>query len=268
MTSRVATRTLAALLAAACCAPVAMAADKPAAAAPAAAAETATRGVSAQADRLLHEMGAYLAAAPEFTFSADVTFDHLLPTGQKLQFGATETVGVRRPDRVYVDWQSDLGERRFWYDGKTLTITDPATPFYAEETAPKTIDETLALVETKLGFAPPLGDFLQSDPYKALRTDVRYGIYLGTSEVAGRECHSLAFVNKQIDWQIWIDTGPQPTPCKLVITYLTRPGQPQFSAVFSDWNFAPRIAPESFTADLAPGSTKVPFKLQTAEGKK
>lgn len=266
MTSRIATRTLTALLAAACCASAAMAADAPAT--PAAAAETPARGIAASADRLLREMGSYLAAAQEFTFSADVTFDHVLPTGQKLQFAAREDVGVRRPDQVYVDWQSDLGERRFWYDGATLTITDPATPFYATEPAPHTLDEALALVEAKLGFAPPLGDFLQSDPYKALRTGVRYGVDLGTSEVAGRECRSLAFVNNQIDWQIWIDTGPRPTPCKLVITYLTRPGQPQFSAVFADWDFAPRIAPESFTADLAPGAMKVPFKIQTAEGQK
>jgi hypothetical protein len=222
--------------------------------------------VAPEADRLLREMGAYLGAADAFTFSADVTFDHVLPTGQKLQFAAVEDVGVERPNRVYVDWQSDLGDRRFWDDGATVTLTDPATPFYAQEPAPGDLDAALAMIETRLGFSPPLGDFLHADPYRTLRDGVRYGVYLGTSEVGGRECHSLAFVDSRIDWQIWIDTGPRPTPCKLVITYLTRPGKPQFGAVFSDWDFAPRIAPARFVADLDPGAVKVPFKIEPAAG--
>ena len=49
----------------------------------------------------------------------------------------------------------------------------------------------------------------------------------------GRSCRTLAFVEKDIDWQIWIENGPQLTPCKLVITYKTQPAQPQFTAVFT-----------------------------------
>ena len=107
-----------------------------------------------------------------------------------------------------------------------------------------------------------MGDFLYADPYQALHAGVRYGVYVGTSEVAGRECHSLAFVDNQIDWQIWIDAGPRPTPCKLLITYLTRPGKPQFSATFTDWDFSPHIAESRFVADLPPGAEKIPFKLE------
>jgi hypothetical protein len=213
-----------------------------------------------RADRLLQAMGAYLAGAEEVTFSADVTFDHVLPTGQKLQFAAVEDVAVARPNRVRVDWRSDLGERQFWYDGTTVTVADPATPFFAEAPAPETLDATLAMAETELDFAPPLADFLLDDPYQALRAGIRFGVDLGSSEVAGRECDSFAFVGDEIDWQIWIDSGPRPTPCKLLITYTTRPGKPQFSAIFTDWNFAPRIAPETFQAALPPRAQKIPFK--------
>jgi hypothetical protein len=90
-----------------------------------------------------------------------------------------------------------------------------------------------------------------------VRGNVQFGIYLGTADVNGRRCHSLAFVEKDIDWQIWIDTGPQLTPCKLVITYKAQPAQPQFSAVFTDWNFSPRIAGPVFTAQL--GATYFTF---------
>lgn len=244
-------RVLALAFSAACCAGAATA--QQAGAAPV---------VAARADALLRTMGDYLGSAEEFAFSADVTFDHVLPTGQTIQFSAVEDLGVQRPNRVFADWRGDLGTRRFWYDGSQVTLVDPATPFHAVEPAPDTIDAMLDMIGRDLAFTPPLADFLHADPYGALRADVRYGAYLGVAEVAGEECHHLAFTGDQIDWQIWIDAGPRPTPCKLVISYLTRPGKPQFSATFTDWNFAPHLAATSFAADLPPGSRAIPFRRE------
>jgi hypothetical protein len=136
----------------------------PAPAAPAATTNVPAPAIAEQADRLLKEMGAYIGSANEFTFHADVTFDHVLPSGQKLQFSAAEEVVLKRPSGVYVEWNSDLGGRRFWYDGKSVTLYDPATPFYASEAAPPAIDNMLDQLVPKLDFAPPLADFLYHDP--------------------------------------------------------------------------------------------------------
>ena len=106
---------------------------------------------------------------------------------------------------------------------------------------------------TQLGFSPPLSDLLYRNPYRSLRGNLQYGFDLGLNDVAGRSCHTLGFVEKDIDWQIWIDPGPQLTPCKLVITYKTQPSQPQFIAVFTDWDFAPRIAAAVFTPECRRG---------------
>jgi hypothetical protein len=215
--------------------------------------------ISPQAAELLKQMGAYIASANEFTFHADVTFDHVLPSGQKLQYEADEDVALQRPDRLYVEWTGDLGDRRFWYDGKSVALYDPSTPFYATQSAPPAIDEMLKKVISQLGFSPPLADFLYHDPYHAVANNIQFGLYLGTGEVNGRQCESLAFVEKDVDWQIWIETEPRVIPCKLVITYKTQPSQPQFSAVFTDWNFSPRIAESVFTPILPPDTEKVPF---------
>jgi hypothetical protein len=199
--------------------------------------------VAEAADELLKRMGAYIGSAQEFTFHAAITFEHVLPSGQKVQYEATEDVALQRPGGLYVGWSGDLGDRQFWYDAKTVSLYDPSTPFYASAPAPSDIDAMLDKAVKDLGFSPPLADFLYSDPYHAVRDNVQFGIDLGVTDVNGRQCRSLAFVEKNIDWQIWIDTGPQLTPCKLVITYKTQPSQPQFGAVFTDWNFSPRIAP-------------------------
>jgi hypothetical protein len=216
--------------------------------------------VAEQADRLLRQMGAYIGSAPQFTFHADIAFDHVLPSGQKLQFSAAEDVALQRPNRLYVEWTGDLGDRQFWYDGTSVTLYDPATPFYATAAAPAELDGMLEKLVPQLDFSPPLADFLYSDPYSTVRGNIQYGLDLGLNQVNGRSCHTLGFVEKDIDWQIWIEDGPQLIPCKLTITYKTRPSQPQFSAVFTGWDFAPRIAASVFTPALPAGVSKIEFQ--------
>ena len=228
------------------------------------AANAAAPVVTDQADRLLRQMGEYVGSAEQFTFHADVTFDHVLPSGQKLQYSASEDVALQRSGRLYIEWSGDLGDRQFWYDGKSVTLYNPATPFYATDAAPPDIDAMLDKVLSQLGFAPPLADFLYSDPYRAVGGNLQYGFDLGMTDVNGRSCHALAFVEKDIDWQIWIDGGPQLIPCKLVISYKTQPAQPQFTAMFTDWDFAPRIAAPVFTQELPAGLQQIPFETVSA----
>src|SRR5579872_1034915 len=99
--------------------------------------------VAPDAELMLKQMAAYIGSAEQFTFQADITFDHVLPSGQKLQFSALEEVALQRPNGLYVDWSGDLGERQFWYDGKSITLYDPASPFYASQPAPADIDAML-----------------------------------------------------------------------------------------------------------------------------
>jgi len=116
--------------------------------------------VAVEADRLLKDMGAYIGSAEQFTFHADITFDQVLPSGQKLQFSAVEDVALKRPERLYVEWNGDLGARQFWYDGKSVTLHAPGAPFYARQTAPPEIDGMLDGLVSELNFAPPLVDCL------------------------------------------------------------------------------------------------------------
>jgi hypothetical protein len=220
--------------------------------------------VEERADRLLKQMGAYIGSAEQFTFHADITFDHVLPSGQKLQFSAIENVALKRPNGLYIEWSGDLGDRKLWYDGKTATIYDSDTIFYGADAAPPAIDDMLDKLIKQLNFTPPLVDFLYSDPYKSVRGTVQYGFSTSETQINGRSCRGLAFVEKHIDWQIGIDAGPQSVPCKLVITYKNNLSLPQFSAVFSDWDFAPRIAASIFTPDVPPGTQGIPFATVTA----
>ena len=89
---------------------------------PAAPAKDAAPVIAQQADRVLKEVGAYIGSAQQFTFHADISFDHVLPSGQKLQFSAAEEVVLKRPGGLYIEWNGDLGARQFWYDGKSVSL--------------------------------------------------------------------------------------------------------------------------------------------------
>ena len=215
--------------------------------------------VDPQADRLLREMGDYLKSAQQFSFQAEITFDDVLPSGQKIQFGATEDVAVRRPGSAYVEYRGDVGSRRFWYNGETITLYDPGHNFYASEKVPPKLDEAINHLMKEFGFSPPLSDLLYSDPYQVLREKVQFGIYVGLSEINGIRCHHLAFVEKYIDWQIWIEDRKELLPHKILITYKTMPGTPQFTAVLSDWDFTTRLADALFAAAVPAGAQKIQF---------
>ena len=115
---------------------------------------------------------------------------------------------------------------------------------------PAVIDDALDHLMEKYGFSPPLVDFIYQDPYNTLIENVEFGFYVGLHNVDGIRCHHLAFVQKNIDWQIWIEDGKQMVPRKLVITYHNEPESPQYIAVLSDWDLDARLSDTLFNNDL------------------
>ena len=203
-------------------------------------------------------MSDYLKAAKQFSFHAEISYDDLLPSGQKLQIAATDDVLVCR-HRIYSEYEGETGGKRFWDDGKTITLDDSKHHVYGTEEVPASIDAVLDHVMKVLGFSPPFSDLLHSDPYAILTKNVQYGFYAGLTQVDGRRVDHLAFQEKKIDWQIWIEDGVQFVPLKLVITYKTLPGAPQFIAVFSHWDLTAPAPDGMFAANLPAGAGRITF---------
>jgi len=213
--------------------------------------------VDPKVDELLKKMGNLIKNSKEFSFHAEIQYDDILPSGQKLQFAAAQDVDVKRPNKVFAKYQSDVESREFWYDGENFTLLDRDKNLYSTAEAKPTIDKTLEEIMNKYGYTPALSDFLYSDPYKTLMENVLSGFYVGPGDVNGTECHHLAFVEKYIDWQIWIEAGDKPMVRKVVITYKTVLESPQYITVFSDWNFNKTLSDSLFESVLPPGAKEI-----------
>ena len=186
-----------------------------------------SRLVEARAEELVRQMSQRLATAPAFSLEAEEFYDEVPEHSPRRQLAATRHVSLRRPDRLAGDAVGDALHRAFWYDGKTFAAHDREQNVYASGGVPASIDEALDWVFDQTGTVIPLADFLYADPYARLMGDVQRGVYLGIHEAAGVPCHHLAFEQATIDWQVWIDAGPDPLPRKLVIAYKTEDEVPQ-----------------------------------------
>lgn len=215
--------------------------------------------VEPRADEILRAMGAYLASAKEFRFHAEISYDTFSAQGQELQYGGRADIAVRRPDRLHVEYDGDERRNRVVYDGERIVLYHAGKNLYAATESDAGIDEAVDRVFEISGFSVPIADLVYADPYAVLIESVETGFVVGRHAVDSTPCHHLAFSQQALDWQIWIEDGPQPVPRKLVITYKNEPGAPQYVARLSGWDFQPRVADGYLTFEPPPGAAEIEF---------
>jgi len=217
----------------------------------------AQTNIDARAEKILRSACEYLAETPHFSFNAEIWREHVEESGQKIQFTRTMDLQVKRPRGLHVEIHSPHTQRGFWYNGNTLTELDRKRNLYSTMPISGTIDAALDSARDEFGIDLPLIDLAISDPYKNAIEKVQTGVYFGMASAMGFECHHLAFTQENVDWQVWIQDGPQPLIRKFVITHKNEPGAPEFTALIKQWDLANRIAASDFVFDPPTGAVKV-----------
>jgi len=202
--------------------------------------------IEPKAVEVLKQMCDYLKNLQQFTVQAEITEDVLLTSGQRIQYARSVEASVRRPDRMRAESVGDTDNRQLVYDGKTITLMDRTKNFYTTITAPPELDAALEHATQAFNLRAPLADLIYTKAYEYLTEGVVSGFYVGMSKVQGVPCHHLAFREKDIDWQIWVEDGPTPLPRKFLITD-KKAGGLQFTAVFTKWNTSPQLEDSLFT---------------------
>jgi hypothetical protein len=211
-------------------------------------------GVDPKADAVLRAMTKYVAGLKQFSAQTENTLEAVTTDGQKIQSSSPASVTVSRPDKLFAERRGDIVDQAFYYDGKTLTLYNPATKHYATVAAPANIDAMLDFARTKLDVFAPGADLFDTRAYERLMQDVKSGIHLGMAVVGGQRCHQLAYRGAEVDWQLWVREGDKPLPCRYVITSKDVAGAPQFAVQIVKWDTAPKIAAGRFTFVPPPGA--------------
>ena len=192
--------------------------------------------ISADASAALARMGAALQAK-EFSFQARTIRVYSDRNGELLHIAHQFKVTVRRPDRLLVDGTGDDGPRKLTYDGKTAVLSLDDGKKYLSIPVPDTIDGMMQVVMGHFGVDFPLADFLTSAPDKAFLTGITAGREVNTVTIDGVPCRHLVFSQPPgIQLELWIEDNAQALPRRLIVTYGSLPGEPNFIAEMSDWN--------------------------------
>ncbi len=230
-------------------------------------AESAAERNAAKAQQAIALMSDFLGKTKQFSVTLDIGYDIVQDWGQKIEFGETRIVTVRRPDRLRVDTTDRNGAvSGLVFDGKEIVAFDINEKVYASAAKAGTLDEVITYFVNGLGMRLPLAGILSARFPEAVKEWADDIAYVEEATIAGTRCDHIALSGNWEDVQMWIAQGDQPLLQRMVITYTRAEGQPQFRAQLKDWNLSPSVADSTFAFTPPEAATKISFAPQQAAG--
>jgi hypothetical protein len=225
------------------------------------AAKQAKPAISEEASAALLRMGQSLRAE-QYSFQARTVRVYADPNGEPLHIFHTLKITMHRPNRLLVEVTGDDGSNKLVFDGKTAVIYSAAQNKYASIPVPEgTIEGMLKEAVGRLGVDFPLADFMSEAPNKAFLSGVTSGRVVDTVTIDGAPYDHLFFSQPPgVELELWLAKSAQALPARLIVTYRSLPGTPNFIALFSDWNFDIHPADTDFAFQPPAGATQVELK--------
>lgn len=222
-----------------------------------------------QAWTLLMNSADFLAHARQLSVNLGIRYDVVQKTGEKIEFNETRKITLGRPNDMRVDVEQGNGEKSIlFFNGKNLTVYSPGQKMYATASRPGNVDQAIVYLLDGLHIRLPLAMMFVTKLPSQLKNRVRSVAIVGKDELMGIPCTQLAVrTNDGVDFQIWLPSKGDPLPRRLVITYKNNPGEPQFSANFSNWDLSPKLPKGYFAFTPPPNTQRIQF-LAMAEAAK
>lgn len=215
--------------------------------------------VDPAAVQIFKQMTDYLSSLNQFSVTTRNTIEDLNFGGHRVDYDLAATVTVKRPNKLHAARSGELMDQRFFYDGKTLTLYNPAEQVYATKAAPETVEGMITFARETVGILLPAADLLYRDAFPLFMQDVTLATVVGMAEIGGVKCHHLLFSRPGVDFQIWIAAGKQPWPQKYVVTETADPSRLSITSFLSDWNNAPVVDDAQFNFVPPKGTQAVDF---------
>jgi len=204
---------------------------------------------------LIRRMCDVVASLKQFSFRADIAYDVIGPEGKKTQDTFVSTIRVRRPDRLRVDAKGKYVDKRFYYDGRFVTLYDVPNKVYATFDAPADIEGALAKAHDDFNLTVALTDLASAKLYEHLAPALPSARYLGRETVNGMPCHHIGLERPGVAIELWIDAGSKPLLRKVTINERELPQTPRWTATLKGWDTSAQLNDKIFTFK-APAQTR------------
>ena len=151
----------------------------------------------------------------------------------------------------------DDGATRITYDGKTLTILNKGANKYIQMPVTGSIETMLREASKRMGVDFPLADLLADKPGESFLDGVTTGSMVGEASFEGNAGHHFLFLQPPgIELELFTEDDTS-LPRRIVVTYRSIPGEPQFISELEDWKVGDEIHDEAFATQVPPDATKI-----------
>lgn len=245
--------------------PAANAAEQPATSGQQTAEQPVQEGapVDSEAMAILNRMAEHLAQAERFSVTIQANYDVLQESGQKIEFGEHRTVMLSRPDRLRVESELSDGDQRLVVsDGKDISVLDARENIYAQVEKAGSVDEAVRYLIQNLQIRIPLAMMLVTTLPAELDRRNQGLDYVEENTLTEVPTDHLAGRTEEVDFQVWVPQCAEPLPRRIVLTYKHLEGEPQFRAVFSNWNLTPEFSESQFAFSPPQGAERIAFLVR------
>jgi len=208
---------------------------------------TRARAAESDATAILKAMSEYVGSQKTIKLTFDSAIEIITPQLEKIQFTNSGDALLSRPDKLRAHRVSGHADVAMFFDGKTVKIFGKNINGYAQFDAPGSVDQLIHSLREGHGVALPGADLLLSNSYELLVAGIMEAKIIGRGIIDGIECEHLAFRNFDTDWQLWVETGKNPIPRKMVVTSKTMNSAPQYTLRIKSWETEVETSPSDFT---------------------
>lgn len=228
----------------------------------AASAPAAPPAVDPQATAALDAMADYLRSLHAFEVDADTSTDVVLDNGQNAALVRHAELKVRRPDRLRAEITGNGNVRGLVYDGHRFTIFNQKKGFYARNDAPPTLDGLVRDLADTWHIELPLADLFYWGYGKDDDLALTSAQEIGPEKVGALSCVHYAYQQPGADWELWIEQGARPLPCRMIITDTTQPSRPRHDVIYH-WKLGTAFPASTFAFHPLAGAKEIEMKPAT-----
>jgi hypothetical protein len=213
---------------------------------------------------ILKAMSDYVSSQKSITATFNTDIEVTTPDLQKIQFDSSGQLQLNRPDKLHASRTGGYTDVELFFDGKTFVAANNKDKLFTQVDASGSLDQLIEKIRRELGVDLPGADLFLSNPYQVLSVDAIDAKHIGRGLINGVECEHLAFRNEDTDWQLWVQVGANPIPCKFVITSKATTSGPQYTLLITDWTSDATTPPEAFAYKAPDRAKKVEFDSLSA----
>jgi len=215
--------------------------------------------------KVLLTMAQKISKAKAFSVTLRMGYDVVQGDGEKIEFNEIRQIKLKRPGFIRVDATKSNGERAgLVFDGNVMSQYNLQQKVYAQLEKKSDLDGLIHYAVSTLNIRIPLARMLVTTFPDELKRICKEA-YFVERDVVVAEMPTRHYVGRtdDVDFQVWI--ADDNLPRRLVITYKTENGEPQFWADFKDWNLSPRFSERDFNFVPEKGMERLPILIPIRE---